>query len=280
MRALIFSLLATSTAFIAAPAKAGTQDRDAPRSAAQPVWADEFDRIDPDNWSFETGGDGWGNEELQYYTDGGNAFIRFDPLADSEVLVIEARRDNPGKYKCWYGRCSHTSARMITRGKRSFRYGRVEARIRLPQTQGIWPAFWMMGNGIEQVGWPQGGEIDIMEHIGREPNLTHGALHGPGYSGETPFLGTHDLGEPADAGYHVYAVEWDAEGIRWSVDGRQFHQVSRKQVETHGPWVFDKPFWLLLNVAVGGNWPRAPDSGSRFPQRMYVDYVRVYAKPD
>mgnify|MGYP000648691261 CR=1 FL=1 len=244
--------------------------------APQPVWSDEFDTIDSNNWTFETGGWGWGNQELQYYTGGDNAFIQYDSEVDSNVLVLEARQDNPQGYECWYGYCSYTSTRMISKGKQEFQYGRMEARIKLPQTQGIWPAFWMMGNDFDQVGWPNNGEIDIMEHVGFEPNLTHGALHGPGYSGDTPINGTHDLGESADANYHVYAVEWDENGIDWYVDDVNFYSVSRTQVEQYGNWVYDHPFFFLLNVAVGGSWPGEPDGTSQFPQRMYVDYVRVY----
>lgn len=240
------------------------------------VWSDEFDTANAADWTFETGGHGWGNQELQYYTDGQNAFIQHDALAGSRVLVIEARRGAPAGASCWYGTCQYSSTRMITRGKREFRHGRVEARIRLPQTQGIWPAFWMLGSNFGQVGWPHSGEIDIMEHVGFEPTLTHGALHGPGYSGNTPFSGTYDLGERADARYRVYAVEWDAAGVRWFVDGQPFYSRTRAQVEARGPWVFDQPFFLLLNVAVGGSWPGSPDSSSVFPQRMYVDWVRVY----
>ena len=240
------------------------------------VWSDEFDTANAADWTFETGGHGWGNQELQFYTDGQNAFIQHDPLAGSRVLVIEARRGAPAGASCWYGTCQYSSTRMITRGKREFRHGRVEARIRLPQTQGIWPAFWMLGSDFGQVGWPHSGEIDIMEHVGFEPTLTHGALHGPGYSGNTPFSGTHDLGERADARYRVYAVEWDAAGIAWFVDGQPFYRLTRAQVEARGPWVFDQPFFLLLNVAVGGSWPGSPDASSVFPQRMYVDWVRVY----
>ena len=240
------------------------------------VWADEFNSINTANWTFETGGGGWGNNERQYYTNGNNAFVQFDNQAGSNVLVLEARRDNPANYNCWYGRCEYTSTRMITRDKKTFRYGRIEARLKLPQTQGIWPAFWMLGNNLGQVGWPNSGEIDIMEHVGFEPTTTHGALHGPGYSGNTPFMGTHNLGEYVDVNYHVYAVEWDTNGIRWFRDNIQFYSVTRTQVQAYGNWVFDNPFFLLLNVAVGGNWPGSPDAGSLFPQRMYVDYVRVY----
>ncbi|MGJ4803195.1 carbohydrate-binding protein [Luteimonas sp. SDU82] len=240
------------------------------------VWSDEFDSASTANWTFETGGHGWGNSELQYYTNGQNAFIQHDASIGSNVLVIEARRGAPSGASCWYGSCQYSSTRMISRGKREFRHGRIEARIRLPQTQGIWPAFWMLGSNFGQVGWPNSGEIDIMEHVGFEPMLTHGAIHGPGYSGNTPFTGTHDLGQQADAAYRLYAVEWDTNGIRWFVDGQQFYAVTRAQVEARGAWVFDQPFFLLLNIAVGGTWPGSPDASSVFPQRMYVDYVRVY----
>lgn len=242
----------------------------------QLVWNDEFDTINGNHWTFETGGGGWGNQELQYYTGGDNAYIQYDAQAGSNVVVLEARQENPQGYNCWYGYCEYTSTRMISRNKQEFTYGRIEARIKLPQTQGIWPAFWMLGNDLGSVGWPQSGEIDIMEHVGYEPNLTHGALHGPGYSGNTPISGTHDLGERADANYHVYAVEWDEDSVDWYVDDVNFYSITRAEVEQYGEWVYDHPFFLLLNVAVGGTWPGEPDASSRFPQRMYVDYVRVY----
>ena len=278
--ALIRCFLASALcglAFCACAASPARSQAPAPASAFDTLaWSDEFETADMSNWTFETGGHGWGNQERQYYTDGSNAFIQYDAMAGSRVLVIEARRGAPAGASCWYGACQYSSSRMVTRGKREFRHGRVEARIRLPHTQGIWPAFWMLGGNFDQAGWPHSGEIDIMEHVGYEATLTHGALHGPGYSGNTPFSGTHDLGEPADAGYHVFAVEWDSEGLRWFVDGEEFYSRSRAQVEALGPWVFDQPFFILLNVAVGGEWPGSPDAGSVFPQRMYVDWVRVY----
>ena len=175
------------------------------------VWSDEFDIIDKSVWTFEVGNkdnNGWGNQELQYYTNGQNAFIEFDPQAGSNVLVIEARKETPPGSSCWYGTCQYSSTRLISRDKKSFQYGRIEARIKLPQTQGIWPACWMLGNSFGQVGWPQCGEIDIMEHVGSKPNITSGALHGPDYFGATPFFGTHDLGVSVDADYHIYAIEW------------------------------------------------------------------------
>ncbi|WP_202842625.1 glycoside hydrolase family 16 protein [Luteimonas saliphila] len=273
---VLLACLASAACAATGLPRAASESRPAAVAAGALVWSDEFDTADAADWTFETGGHGWGNNELQYYTAGQNAFIQYDAMAGSNVLVIEARRGAPAGASCWYGACQYSSTRMITRGKREFRHGRVEARIRLPQTQGIWPAFWMLGGNLGDVGWPQSGEIDIMEHVGFEPHLTHGALHGPGYSGNTPFSGTHDLGERADAGYHVYAMEWDSQGVRWFVDGQPFYGVTRAQVEARGPWVFDQPFFVLLNVAVGGNWPGSPDTTSVFPQRMYVDWVRVY----
>lgn len=240
------------------------------------VWSDEFDSINTGNWSFETGGGGWGNSELEYYTNGQNASIQYDGTAGSNVLVLEARKENPANYSCWYGYCQYTSTRMNTSGKKTFKWGRMEARIKLPQTQGIWPAFWMLGSNIGSVGWPTSGEIDIMEHVGYEPNTTHGAIHGPGYSGNTPFTGAFNMGQVVSAGYHVFAVEWNTNGITWYVDGNQFYSVTRSQVQAYGNWVYDQPFFIILNLAVGGSWPGSPDGSSSFPQRMYVDYVRVY----
>ena len=240
------------------------------------TWSDDFNSINTATWNHEVGGGGWGNNEREYYTAGNNAFIQFDSQAGSNVLVLEARRDNPGNYNCWYGRCEYTSSRMNTSGKRTFQYGRIEARLKLPQTQGIWPAFWMLGNDIGTVGWPASGELDIMEHVGFELNITHGAMHGPNYSGNTPFAGTNYLNERVDANYHVYAIEWNSTSVRWFVDGVQFYSVTRSQVQGYGNWVFDHPFFVILNVAVGGGWPGSPDGSSVFPQRMYVDYIRVY----
>jgi beta-glucanase (GH16 family) len=245
-------------------------------SGPTPVFSDEFNSINTGTWSHETGGGGFGNNEREYYTNGQNAFIQFDPQAGSNVLVLEARRDNPANYNCWYGRCEYTSSRMNTAGKRTFQYGRIEARLKLPQTPGIWPAFWTLGSDIGSVGWPGCGELDIMEHVGFEPNITHGAMHGPNYSGNTPFSGTNYLNESVSANYHVYAIEWNSTSVRWYMDGNLFYTVNKSQVQSFGNWVFDHPMFLILNVAVGGNWPGNPTGSSVFPQRMYVDYIRVY----
>jgi beta-glucanase (GH16 family) len=247
-----------------------------PASGPALVWSDEFNSINTGTWNHETGGGGWGNNEREYYTAGSNASIQFDAQANSNVLVLEARRDNPANYNCWYGRCEYTSSRMNSSGKRTFQYGRIEARLKLPQTPGIWPAFWLLGNDIGSVGWPGCGELDIMEHVGFEPMITHGAMHGPNYSGNTPFAGTNYLSEQVNANYHVYAIEWNSTSVRWFVDGVQFYSVTKSQVQSYGNWVFDHPMFVILNVAVGGNWPGSPNGSSVFPQRMYVDYIRVY----
>jgi len=239
------------------------------------VWSDEFDTISSANWNHEVGGHGFGNDELEYYTAGQNVSVQFDSQAGSNVAVLEARSGGAGN-SCWYGACQYTSSRMNTAGKRSFRWGRIEARMKLPQTQGIWPAFWMLGSSFPGTPWPASGEIDIMEHVGFEPEITHGAVHGPNYSGATPFSGTHYLNEIVSANYHVYAVEWDTNNIHWYVDGTRFYSLSRSQVQSYGNWVFDQPFFIILNLAVGGRWPGNPNGSSTFPQRLFVDYVRVY----
>lgn len=240
------------------------------------VWSDEFNEFNKDNWTIQTGGGGWGNNELQYYTDGANVQIEYDEQIESKVLVIEAREENTEAYDCWYGSCRYTSTRIKSLHKQEFTYGRMEARIKLASTPGVWPAFWMLGNDIETRGWPGSGEIDIIEHVGFEPQTTHGALHGPGYSGDTPFVGDREFEQRVDASYHVYAVEWAVDEIRWFVDGVEFYRVTRVDVEEHGDWVFDHPFFFLFNLAVGGNWPGEPDESSQFPQTMAIDYVRVY----
>lgn len=247
------------------------------------IWHDEFDgpagtQPDPTRWEFDLGGDGWGNREWQYYTD--------DPqnasLDGNGSLVIVARKiqEPSPSLQCWYGPCKFTSARLLTRGKFQFTYGRVEARIRIPFGQGIWPAFWMLGANFGEAGWPECGEIDIMENIGREPFTVHGTVHGPGFYGAQGISFAYTLdGQRLADDFHVYAVEWEAEKIRWYLDDTLYGVVRRKQFPAEYRWVFDQPFFLLLNVAVGGNWPGYPDDSAVFPQEMRVDYVRVYQRP-
>ncbi len=248
-------------------------------AAGNLVWNDEFNTINPAVWSDQPG-DNINNHERQYYTSGKNESIQFDSAINSNVLVLEARKENPANYQCWYGKCEYTSARLNTSGKKTFKYGRIEARMKIPHTQGIWPAFWMLGDdiGTPGVGWPNCGEIDIMEHVGfnAEAKTVYGTIHGPNYSGSTGIGRPYNLAENVNAGYHVYAVEWTATSISWYVDNILYFTQTKAQVETKGRWVFDHPFYIILNNAVGGDWPRDPDGSSVFPQSFSIDYIRVY----
>ena len=230
------------------------------------VWSDEFNgsSIDPNNWTFDIGygSDGWGNNELQSYTDRPE-----NARVENGSLIIEAREERMKGQR-------YTSARLKTQGLQSWTYGRVEARIKVAYGQGIWSAFWMLGTDIEQVGWPNSGEIDIMENIGREPNTLYGTVHGPGYSGAEGVGGPYFSNSALSDAYHVYAVEWDADHISWYIDNNLYVTVTPNDVP--GEWVYDHPFFIIMNLAVGGNWPGSPDATTVFPQRMYVDYVRVY----
>ena len=243
------------------------------------AWSDEFDgpagaSVDGTKWVADTGGEGWGNQERQYYT----ARAENVSLDGSGHLVITARAEPPDSpYRCWYGICRYTSARLKTKGRFEQTYGRFEARIRIPRGQGIWPAFWMLGGNIDSVGWPRCGEIDVMENIGREPSVVHGTIHGPGYSGGSGTGGSYTLatGSFADD-YHIFAVEWTPGEVRWFVDGTQYRRTTPADLPPGTTWVFDHPFFLLLNVAVGGAWPGEPDASTVLPQQMLVDYVRAY----
>jgi beta-glucanase (GH16 family) len=247
-----------------APAPASITERERPGWTL--LWHDEFEGPDLDTtrWVRETGGDGWGNAELQFYT-----ARRDNARIEDGYLVIEARREKAESR-------DYTSARLKTQGLGAWQYGRMEARIQIPRGQGLWPAFWMLGDNCAKVGWPACGEIDIMENIGKEPNRVHGTVHGPGYSGAQGVGRAHELpsGAFADA-FHVYAVEWKPDTIRWYVDGTPYQTLTPKDLP--GQWVYDHPFFFLLNVAVGGHWPGSPDETTVFPQTMRVDYVRVYA---
>lgn len=237
------------------------------------VWADEFEQADgsppdPAKWGHDTGGSGWGNNELQYYTSRTeNARI------EDGHLVIEARSEE-------FGGRNYTSARLLTKGKRTWTYGRFEARLRVPRGQGMWPALWMLGADFDSVGWPDCGEIDIMEHIGGQPGTVHGTLHGPGYSGTAGLSGSHTLpaGEDVADDFHLFAMEWEENRIRWFIDGQPYFTLTPQDLPAGATWVFDRPHFLLLNVAVGGNWPGNPNASTSFPQRMTVDYVRVYER--
>jgi beta-glucanase (GH16 family) len=245
------------------------------------AWSDEFNgpagsAVDGAKWVFETGNgsNGWGNHELEYYT-GTTKNAAMDGAGN---LVITAYRETLGnKFRCRNGVCRYTSARLKTQGRFEQAYGRFEARMRLPYGQGIWPAFWMLGNNIRRAGWPACGEIDIMENIGRGPALVHGTIHGPGYSGANGIGAPYALTSGAFSdGFHVFAVEWEPNQIRWYVDGNLYQSRTSADLPAGAKWVFDHPFFMLLNLAVGGYWPGDPEASNIFPQKMYVDYVRVY----
>ncbi len=249
------------------------------------VWSDEFNEPagsppNPDNWTYELGDvtpdgkNGWGNDELQYYTD--------DPAnssTDGDGNLVITLREADGSQQCYYGPCEFTSARLLSWRKAEFAYGRIESRLKVPQGAGIWPAFWSLGTDIDRNPWPAAGEIDVMEFVGRVPNEIFGTIHGPGYSGGNSFGGIYDFGVPVFDEYHTFTVEWEPNLITWYVDGIQYHQATPADVAPN-PWVFEKPFFLLLNLAVGGNFggPVGPDT--TFPQSYAIDYVRVYQGPD
>ncbi len=246
------------------------------------AFKDEFNgpagsAVDATKWISEVGGSGWGNQELQYYTQStDNAY-----LDGSGSLVIKSiKLASPLTLTCWYGPCQYTSARLITKGKFDLKYGRFEARIKIPRGQGIWPAFWLLGNNIDTAGWPQSGEIDIMENIGREPSVVHGTIHGPGYSGGNGIGGLYTLSTNAAFAddFHVFAIDWSQNEIRWYVDGINYKTTTPQNLPAGSAWVFDHPFFLLLNSAVGGGWPGNPDNTTVFPQTILVDYVRVYKR--
>ncbi len=248
------------------------------------IWQDEFDKakgtaLNSDYWTTELGdGAGWGNSERQLYTDDpetlfhdgeGNLVMRADKLPEDTNL------------ECYYGPCKYTSARITTEDKVEMHYGRIEGRMKLSSGQGFWPAFWLLGNNFKSVNWPYSGEIDIMENIGREPNKIHGTVHGPGYSGgkgpsSTAFLPN---GQAFADDFHTYAVEWEQDEIRWYLNGKKYHTLRPKNLPEDTRWVFEHPFFLTLNLAVGGSWPGYPDDSSIFPQDFIIDYVRVYELP-
>jgi beta-glucanase (GH16 family) len=241
------------------------------------AWSDEFDGpagalVDATKWVSESGGHGWGTQELEYYTDRG----RNASLSGDGVLLIHALQEG---YQGPDGVArDYTSARLKTQGLFQQAYGRFEARIQIPRGQGLWPAFWMLGRNIDEAGWPEGGEIDVMENIGREPRIVHGTVHGPGYSGGNGIGGADTLARPLADDFHVYAVEWEPSEIRWYIDGRQYFRFTKDDVPAGSRWVFDHPHFLLLNVAVGGGWPHDPDATTTMPQRMRVDWVRVWKR--
>ena len=242
-------------------------------------WSDEFDgaagaSVDRSRWTFDVGGGGWGNQELESYTERPrNASL--DGLGNLVVLADrEAYRGPDGIAR------DYTSARLKTQGLFAQAYGRFEARIRIPYGPGMWPAFWMLGADIGTVGWPACGEIDVMENVGFEPSTVHGSIHAPQGSGHGSATAAYALpaGQRFADDFHVFAVEWSPGEVRFLVDGTAYGTRTPTDLPAGTRWVFDHPFFVILNVAVGGTWPGPPDATTVFPQRMLVDYVRVYTR--
>jgi len=238
------------------------------------VWSDEFNGAahtspDPSKWTYDLGGGGWGNLELETYSK--------DPENVSEDgeghLIIRAIRTASGGY---------TSARIKTAGRFSVKYGKIAVRMKISSGQGLWPAFWMLGENITTAGWPKCGEIDVMENIGKEPGIVHGTIHGPGYSGSKGIAHSYSLpdGQPLSADFHVYAVEWAADSITFLLDDHPYATVTPASLPQGARWVYDHSFFLLVNLAVGGAWPGNPDTTTQFPQDLTVDWVRVWQQAD
>jgi len=242
-----------------------------------PTWAEEFDgpsgaSASSATWRQETGGHGWGNRELQYYTDGtANA-----ALDGAGCLAITVRRASPALAAARYDGCRYTSARLISKNLMSSRYGLVTAKIKIPAGRGMWPAFWLLGENFDEVGWPRCGEIDVVENFGTNLAEVSGTVHGPGYSGDGGITGSVSTGGSLADDFHLYSVRWEPDRIRWFVDQTMYHCVTAADLHGH-PWVFDHDFFLIINVAVGGTASVPPDDSVSFPQTMLIDYVRVYS---
>jgi beta-glucanase (GH16 family) len=245
-----------------------TDDKQTVITKTQLVMQDEFDTngsLDQSLWSYNIGKgtNGWGNNELQYYTDRPENII-----VENGMLKITAREE-------LYLGTSYTSARILTKGKYEKKYGRIEARIKLPWGKGLWPAFWMIGANSDTVIWPQCGEIDIMEYLGNQPTKVFGSVHGPGYSGGNSVSQTFTLqSDRFDTDFHIFGIEWGENYINYYVDDVLYNQITPADVT--GEWVFNQPFYIILNIAVGGNLPGSPNNDTVFPQTMLVDYIRVY----
>lgn len=233
------------------------------------VWSDEFNYTgvpDTTKWNYDVGGHGWGNNELQYYTRNTR-----NVRVENGNLVIEARKDS-------FQTNAFTSARLITKGKGDWLYGRIEARAKLPQGRGTWPAIWMLSTDWKYGDWPASGEIDIMEHVGYDPEVIHGTIHTEAYNHvkQTQKEGITTV-PGAQSDFHIYAVEWRKDKMDFYVDEKLYHTVTRDPKDDYKGWPFDQRFHLLLNVAVGGNWGGSKGvDESIWPQQMLVDYVRIY----
>ncbi|MEM8887104.1 MAG: glycoside hydrolase family 16 protein [Bacteroidota bacterium] len=259
----VLCLLIVSATFISCEEDSLIQERD-----WQLVWEDNFEGAagespDATKWKYDIGTD-WGNQQLEFDTDRPEN-VSTDGAGN---LAIIARRES-------FAGSAFTSARITTQGLFEQAYGRFEARIKMPWGPGIWPAFWLLGADIDVVGWPQCGEIDVMEYRGQEPNVIHGSVHGPGYSGgEAVTKNFAFQNDRFDNDFHIFAIEWGENFIHYFVDDKLYLEITPEDVP--GEWVYDHPFYIILNVAVGGNYVGFPTADTPFPQTMLVDYVRVY----
>jgi len=234
------------------------------QTGAVVVWQEDFDdeELDPNVWNYELGNGcpdicGWGNNERQIYTKNNHRI-------EDGYLIITAKKEDS----------TYTSTRITTKGKREFKYGRMEARAKVPTGKGIWPAFWMLGSNIGEVGWPRSGEIDILEYVGRQPDTVYTTLHLPAGYGDNGFSKQTRM-EDVEEGFHTYAIDWSPEKIDFLVDNKKVYGYS-VDAKTEENWPFDQPFYFILNVAVGGNFGGPEVDDSIFPQEYIVDYVRVY----
>jgi beta-glucanase (GH16 family) len=275
-------LFLSATLIVACSAPAQTSNLRHPVTSPALIWSDEFNgpaqsQPDPANWTYDTGNNGWGNQELETYCAWAANAAPCNPTTPNAYiggdgnLHIIARDLGKGVY---------TSARLKTQGLQGFQYGRIEARIKIPQGQGIWPAFWMLGDNITTVPWPASGEIDIMENIGKEPSIAHSSLHMEG--GDLTEKVTLSNAERLASAFHIYGMIWVPGKIQFYLDTPTniYATFTPASLPATAKWPFDGgKFFLLLNVAVGGNWPGDPDATISFPQEMLVDYVRVYREP-
>ncbi len=232
-----------------------------------PVWQDDFTSgttVDASKWTFETGGNGWGNNELQYYTPGANSTI------SGGILTITAKKET------LQGR-DYTSSRMITKGKGDWLYGRFEIRAKLPKGRGTWPAIWLLSSDNAYGNWPASGEMDIMEHVGYDPNNVHATIHTSVYNGQrgTQKSAVKFIADATDA-FHIYRIDWTPFAVRAFIDGVQYFEYTNNNT-SYTAWPFNKPFFLILNIAVGGNWGGVQGvDNTIFPATMQVDYVKVF----
>lgn len=234
------------------------------------VWADEFqgNELNGSDWTFEigTGSGGWGNNELQYYRSQNTS------IYNNEYLLIEAREES-------FAGSNYTSSRLITKDKREFQYGRIDIRAALPEGQGIWPALWMLGHNISDVSWPACGEIDIMELVGNVPNQIHGTVHYGNNFAQHQYSGGSSLssdGSKFSEQFHVFSIIWEENSIKFLLDDQEYFDITPTDMIGGQPYPFNQDFFFIFNIAVGGTWPGSPDNTTIFPQRMAVDYVRVF----